>query len=115
MRGKRVIRVYLPVPLAKIVEEMNRDFGISETEIMRWAFSEFAASKGFLSIRSLDPAELSDHPIQSTKDQAIIRALQAARDQDPIDWKIYAAISNDRDILDFLVKYAVKNEGLKVD
>lgn len=112
---RKVVKVYLPSQMAKIIEAMNRDYGISEMEIMRWAFSEFAASKGYVSMSHLDPTELSDHPVQSIKDQAIINALKAARNQDPIDWRIYAEIGlNDRDILDFLIKYVMKSEG-KVD
>ncbi len=72
------MKVYLPVRLAKIIEEMNRDNGISDSEIMRWAFTEYATSRGYLS-GSLNPAELSDYPIQSTRDQAIINALKSAR------------------------------------
>jgi hypothetical protein len=115
MSGKKVVKVYLPVPLAKIIKEMNRDNGISDSEIMRWAFTEYATSRNYLS-GSLDPAELSDHPVQSTRDQAIINALKTSRDQGLIDWKIYENIGiSDRDVLDFLLKYALKNEGLRID
>ena len=76
---------------------------------------EFATSRSYLS-DSLDPAELSDRPVQSTKDQAIIKALKGAKEQGIIDWTIYKELGiNDRDVLDFFVKYALKSESIKVD
>jgi hypothetical protein len=114
--ARKVVKVYLPPQLGFALEVAGEDLGISEQEIMRWAFTEFAISRGCLAQSHLDPAELSDRPVQSTKDQAIINALKTARDQGLIDWKIYEELGiSDRDVLDFLVKYAVKHGGLKVD
>ncbi|MGD0803530.1 MAG: hypothetical protein ABSA11_05590 [Candidatus Bathyarchaeia archaeon] len=79
--ARKAVKVYLPPQLGLALEVASKDLGISEEEIMRWAFTEFAISRGRLAQSHLDPAELSDRPIQRAKDQSIINALKAARDQ----------------------------------
>jgi hypothetical protein len=46
--GKKVIKVYLPPRLRKVEEEMRRDLGISDTELMRMILVNYALHEGYL-------------------------------------------------------------------
>lgn len=45
---KKIIKVYLPPRLRKVEEEMCKDMGISDTELMRMILVKYALHEGYL-------------------------------------------------------------------
>jgi hypothetical protein len=46
--AKKVIKIYLPPRLRKVEEEMCKNMGISDTELMRMILVNYALHEGYL-------------------------------------------------------------------
>jgi len=55
---RKVIKVYLPPRLRKVEEEMIRDMGISDTELMRMILVNYALHEGYLTPEKYSDIEM---------------------------------------------------------
>jgi hypothetical protein len=58
--ARKVVKVYLPPQLGRVLERMHEDLGLSEGEILRNLLFTSALKRGYLKIGVISRAELRD-------------------------------------------------------